>query len=99
METNYGDQLLSINQVRQLKKSVAVEHNSAVRDDLLHDISTAIMAPDRDSHMELRWDLLKKANKDQLCLSVEMLVLAFSATALPLLEDTFKDAESVEEMK
>ena len=76
-----------------------MEQISAFRDDLLHDISTAIKAPGRDSHTELRRDLLKKANKDQLCLWVETLVLAFSATALPLLEDTFKDAESVEEMK
>ena len=42
---------------------------------------------------------MKKANKDQLCLWVETLVLTFSATALSLLQDTYQDAESVEEMK
>ena len=76
-----------------------MEQISAFRDDLLHDISTAINALGRDSHTELRRDLLKKASKDKLCLWVDTLVLAFSVTTLPLLEDTFKDAEGVEEIK
>ena len=66
---------------------------------MLHDISAVVRAPGRDYHTELRQDLFKKANKDQLCLWVETLVLAFSATALPLLENTLKDAEDIEAMK
>ena len=68
-------------------------------DTLLHDIGVVVKSPGRDFHTELIRDVLKKANKDQLCLCVETLVLAFSATALPLLQDTYQDTESVEEMK
>ena len=82
-----------------MEKNIAVEQICTFRDDLLEDMGKAIKTPGNDHHAELRRETLKRANKDQLCLWVETLVLAFSATALPLLEDTFKDAESVEEMK
>ena len=99
MEKNYIEDLLSINKVRQLNKGTAVKRIGEFRDSFLHDIVVAVKVPGRDSHTELRRDTLKRANKDQLCSWVEALVLAFSATALPLLEDTMKDAESVEKMK
>ena len=93
------DQLLAINQVGKLKKSVATEKLVTFRDELLNVITSSVKAPGLDAHTELRRDMLKKANKEQLCLWVETLVLAFSATALPMLQDTCQAAECVEEMK
>lgn len=99
MEKKYRDQLLSINQIGSLKKSVAVERICTFRDDVLEDIGKSVRAPGRNYHAELSQDFLKKATKDQLCLWLETLILAFSATALPLLENTMKDAGNIEEMK
>ena len=42
---------------------------------------------------------VKEGEQGSAFLWVETLVLAFSATVSPLLEDTFKDVENVEEMK
>ena len=91
--------MLCINQIGCLKKSVAVEQICTFRDDVLHDIGAVVRAPDREYLAELRQYLLKKANKDQLCLWVETFIIAFSATTLPLLEDTLKDAMDIEAMK
>ena len=99
MEKNYVEKLLDINRTRQLQKQIAVEQIYTFRDDLLEEIGRALKTPGKDHHSELRRVTLKRANKDQLCLWVETLVLAFSATAMPLLQDTLEDAESVEEMK
>ena len=92
-------QLLAINQMRQVKKSVAVEQICTFRDDLLEEIGRGLKTPGKDHHVELRRDTLKRANKEQLCLWVETLVLAFSATAMPLLHDTLEDAACVESMR
>ena len=98
-ETNYVEQLLAINQMRDVKKSVAVEQMSTFRDDLLEEMGRGLKVPGKDHHSQLRRDTLKRANKDQLCLWVETLVLAFSATAMPLLQDTLEDAVCVEKMR
>lgn len=82
-----------------MEKNIAVEQICTFRDDLLEDMGKAIKTPGNDHHAELRRETLKRANKDQLCLWVETLVLAFSATAMPLLTEVFEDAKCVEDMK
>ena len=67
MEKNYLDQLLSITKVGDLKKGFAVDQICTFRDTLLDDIGVFVKSPGRVIHTELRRDVLKKANKDQLC--------------------------------
>ena len=93
------EQLIDINQLGTRDRNSAVEKLCTLRDEVLHDIGTAVRAPGRNYHAELRRDSLMKANKDQLCSWVETLVLALSGTALPLLQDAVKDTISVESLR
>ena len=62
MTKKYKEQLISINEIASLKKSVAVERICNFRDEVFEDIGACVRVQGSDYHAELGQASLRKAN-------------------------------------
>ena len=97
IDNDYTEYLIRTGQDVQLGK-VALEQLDKFRGHLFGDIARDIKMTGFD-YNALQYDILKRANKDQLCRWLETLLFVFSNHALPLLAELSQGAERVEELK
>ena len=76
-----------------------MEHTSTFTNHFLGEICKIVKTPGLNFREELKCDVLKKANKDQLSSWLEVLIVALDSHTVPYLKSTCQDAERVEQLK
>ena len=99
MENEYLDHLNGIEEDGKISRKRAVEQICKFQTHLLSDICRSVKVPGFDFTQELRYDTLKKANKDQLCLWLETLIFALNTRVVQVLHEVSREAEKVDELK